>query len=544
MKRLRDRYSVNDIADPDHRAYPFDGGFELTHPQAAARVLPIQPLPLPERLFLPLQRHSAPLQLHYPLSSEVKKGQYLGCYPAWHHFPLHAPATGTLSGICSLNIPAESCTEYLVLECDHTDAAEVPPAPDQSGSRNLPDVWLARIQQAGLMDIFDTDQPVATRLSTVSGKHPLLIIHASDTTPWITTRRALVRQNAERCAGGIAMLVQLLQPVRCVVILPEAYSPEQVFLSQALERTVPDCLPVPLKTRYPGHHPLLVFRQLFGRWPAESEAVLHLGIETAFTIRQTIHTGRPQLSQTVSIADHNRVYGNFTVPFGTLVRDILSSCPDIIPPRQPCYSNTPFQGLTLPSASLLSITDQCLFLTQQQPASKPVTASCNGCHACLPACPAQLDVPGLYALLQTQHIALAANALQRCITCGCCDIACPEQLPLSRTFHDGKQHLRTLYAQQAQAHVFRQRFEQRNQRRLRDKEEKNRMMAETQRNAAHIPQDKTPPSSPVAQTQPMEAAPAIDKQALVAAAIERARNRQKQLNHDTAPVPPESGSRK
>jgi electron transport complex protein RnfC len=75
----------------------------------------------------------------------------------------------------------------------------------------------------------------------------------------------------------------------------------------------------------------------------------------------------------------------------------------------------------------------------------------------------------------------ADAGLVDCIECGCCDFVCPSHIPLVDWFRHGKSELRRVAAERTAAEHARERFEAREARLARLKQERRRRMEEKKR---------------------------------------------------------------
>jgi electron transport complex protein RnfC len=88
-------------------------------------------------------------------------------------------------------------------------------------------------------------------------------------------------------------------------------------------------------------------------------------------------------------------------------------------------------------------------------------------------CPARLLPQQLFAyLVREDWPRVQQHRLDACIECGCCAISCPSQIPLVEWYRWGKQELREQARSRQQATASRKRFEVRDARLRRTREER------------------------------------------------------------------------
>lgn len=72
---------------------------------------------------------------------------------------------------------------------------------------------------------------------------------------------------------------------------------------------------------------------------------------------------------------------------------------------------------------------------------------------------------------------MRSYGLTDCIECGCCDLVCPSHIPLTADFRKAKGRIQELADEKARAARARLRFEARNERLERDKQEREQELA-------------------------------------------------------------------
>ena len=82
-----------------------------------------------------------------------------------------------------------------------------------------------------------------------------------------------------------------------------------------------------------------------------------------------------------------------------------------------------------------------------------------------------------------------SSGLKDCIECGCCDFVCPSHIPLVEWFRHGKSGLRDIARERSRADHARERFEAREERLVRIKQERRQRIAE-KKNALQNEQGK------------------------------------------------------
>jgi electron transport complex protein RnfC len=152
----------------------------------------------------------------------------------------------------------------------------------------------------------------------------------------------------------------------------------------------------------------------------------------------------------------------------------------------------------------------------------PPEMACIRCGECARACPADLQPFELYWFSRAHNFGKAQEYhLFDCIECGCCAYVCPSHIPLVDYYRFAKSEIWARERDKDAADQARERYEFRNDRQEREKREKaEKLAAKAAETKARLAEGGAAGGEP-APASP--AAEAIAKKALIAAALERAK---------------------
>ena len=173
----------------------------------------------------------------------------------------------------------------------------------------------------------------------------------------------------------------------------------------------------------------------------------------------------------------------------------------------------------------------------------PPEMPCIRCGACAQACPHELQPFELYWFSRARNFDKAQTYnLFECIECGCCSYVCPSHIPLVQYFRFAKDEIRTREREKEQATAAKARFEFRNERSEREKAEKAERLAKAAAARAAVKPAQTAstpgaPGSPGSPDSPGTAPTDAEaaKKAAIAAAMERARKQREAAQAKAAP---------
>jgi electron transport complex protein RnfC len=256
-------------------------------------------------------------------------------------------------------------------------------------------------------------------------------------------------------------------------------------------------------------------------------------VATAYAVAHAIDVGEPLLERVVTLTGEALHHpGTAWAPLGTPVAYLLQQSGFQPGKHQRVIIGGPMMGYSIANLQVpVTKTTNCILApTASELAPADAEMACIRCGACEQACPASLLPQQLYWHAKAQdYDALKQHHIVDCIECGICAYVCPSQIPLVQYYRQAKAEIREQVIEHQKAEIARQRFEARQLRLEREKEErleKHRRAAEA-RQAAQAARAATQANAEASQS----AAPApekntqSDKQDAIAAAVARAKAR-------------------
>jgi electron transport complex protein RnfC len=470
------------------KIWDFHGGIHPTENKQQSLTGPIQAVPLPPTLILPLSQHiGAPATPVVSVGDKVLKGQIIAAAKGLVSASVHAPSSGVISAIEDRAVPHASGMQApcIVIETDGHDSWI-----EHSGSadyRNKPAAELiAMIRDAGITGLGGAGFPSAVKLQPRQTINTL-IINATECEPYITADDQLIRQRAADILIGIDILAHILGDPERVLIGIEDNKPEaQQALATALaDQSVTEHSPAIEVVEFPTKYPSGGEKQLIqiltgeevpsGKLPADLGIVCQ-NIGTSHAIYRAICHGEPLITRTTTVTGKAcGKPGNFEVLIGTPVAHLLKQagfddavCPQLV-------MGGPMMGFALPSTAVPIVkSTNCLLATtaEESPAPPPAQA-CIRCGHCAEVCPVSLLPQQLYWHAQSKNYErLEAHHLADCIECGACSYVCPSSIPLVQYYRAAKGEIRLISEEKRQSDHARIRFEHHQARIEKEEEEK------------------------------------------------------------------------
>lgn len=460
--------------------WDFHGGIHPPTRKQQTNQKPVAVMPLPDRLYIPLRQHIGVAgQLLVKAGDTVLKGQPLTQADNSMAVPVHAPTSGTVLAITPHTgaHPSALPELTLVLAPDGKEQWREREPLTLASCDNM--TLLNRIQESGIAGMGGAGFPTHLKAG-VNQPVDYLIINAVECEPYITADDLLMQEAATTIVKGIDILCQLLNP-KAVLIGIESDKPIAAAAMMAAcsqrehyyVRTVP--------TKYPSGGEKQLIQLLTnkevpnGRRPVDIGIVMQ-NVGTAFAIAQAVLDDHPLLSRIVTVAgDTLSQPQNVLALIGTPVSSLLDFCGFQSESKQRVIMGGPMMGFALADLSVPVVkTTNCILA----PTAKELPAAsnemdCIRCSNCADACPASLLPQQLLWYSKAKDSEkLAEYNLADCIECGACAYVCPSEIPLVQYYRVAKAELREQQREALKAEQAKARFEARNARLEREKQER------------------------------------------------------------------------
>ncbi len=411
----------------------------------------IQSLPLPARLYVPLQQHiGAPARPVVGIGQQVLKGELIAASVGNVSAAVHAPSSGTVVAIREHQAPHPSGlpVECIVIETDGRDRWIELKGEDEP-FRLSEKVIAQRIADAGIVGLGGATFPSALKFNLgLKQRVKTLIINGAECEPYLTADDRLMRERTGKLIDGIRIMMLGLSASEAIIAI-EDNKPEALKIMTEAAEGHPELKVLKVPTRYPmGSEKHLVYTVTgkeipAGKLAADIGIMVH-NVGTAYAVYEAIFEGKPLVSRIVTVSGGAVSQPrNLEVPFGTPVADLIRCCGGLKQQPERVLMGGPLMGLVIPgldvpvikgSNGIVALTKDELKMNEQH--------ACIRCSRCVGACPCGLVPLEMAANIRAGNFDRAVvYGVKDCISCGSCAYVCPSNIPLVHFFNYAKGEL-------------------------------------------------------------------------------------------------------
>lgn len=429
------------------KLFRFRGGIHPPARKEGSAAARIEQLPLPQRLFVPMQQHiGAAAEPVVKIGQHVLKGQLLAKATGAISAPVHAPTSGWVREVDDFTAPHPSGLPTLCIELEPDGKDEWDEFPVPKDPFEIPSELMAeRIAAAGIVGMGGATFPTAVKLGSANNKHiHTLIINGGECEPYLTCDDRLMRERAAEIVDGVRLMLHAIRWGRALIAI-EDNKPDAIAAMREAAKGHGQLKVVAVPALYPMGSEKQMIKTLTGlEVPAggltAQVGVLVHNVATAFAVHEAIRYGRPLVRRVVTVSGGAvRDRRNLEVPIGTLVQDLLNYCGLSAEPTR-LLMGGPMMGTVLPHSRVPIVkgSNGVLALTEPELGGGD-TMPCIRCGSCVRVCP--MGLMPLEMMKRSRHGDLDGAldyGLNDCLSCGTCAYVCPAHLPLTQYFNYAK----------------------------------------------------------------------------------------------------------
>jgi len=410
---------------------------------------PIEDLPLPESVFIPLSQHiGSPASAIVKKGDRVQTGQLIAESSGFVSANIHSSVSGTVKKVDfsadSSGYPKQGI--FIDVEGDEW-VSSIDRSSDLIRDVNIDDrEIIKRIQDAGIVGLGGATFPTHVKLIPPKGlKAEILIINGVECEPYLTSDHRLMLEKADEILVGTQLLMKALKVEKAVVGI-ENNKPDAIKLFSEKLKDYPGTGVVALKVKYPQGGEKQLIKAVTGREVQSGALPVAVGaivsnVGTAFAVYEAVQKNKPLFERIVTITGRGLSDpSNFRVRIGTPTSLLISKAGGLAGDTGKVISGGPMMGRAVSNLDVpvTKGTSGILILEKEDSLRKEVL-NCIRCSRCVEACPMGLE-PYLLMTLSGKELFERAekDKILDCIECGSCSYICPSNRPLLDYIRYGK----------------------------------------------------------------------------------------------------------
>lgn len=410
---------------------------------------PIERLPLPETVVVPLSQHiGTPASPVVEKGQRVLAGQLIGRSNGYVSANVHSPVSGTVAAI---DLASDLAGHPRLAVIIRTEGDEWEPEVDRSekfvkGCPYEPDEIIRKIADAGIVGMGGAAFPSHVKLTPPPGrKAELLIINGAECEPYLTSDHRLMLERGREVLTGASILAKALG-VDMTYVGVENNKPDAIGLLSEAVRDFLSMEIVPLGTRYPQGGEKQLIEAVTGRrvpsggLPVDVGVVVH-NVGTAFAVYEAVQKNKPLVERVVTVTGKGIARpSNFMARVGTPVSSLIAAAGGMPEDAGKVIAGGPMMGHAMSNvdAPVTKATSGILVLDGTE-ALRPTETDCIKCGRCVSVCPMGIE-PYLLWKLSKKRMSDESeqHRVTDCIECGSCAYVCPAHVPLLDWIRLGK----------------------------------------------------------------------------------------------------------
>ena len=429
-------------------AQAFFGGIHPNDHKAATNKKPIEALPPPARVVIPMSLHiGAPCTPCVAVGDEVTVGQKVGDAPAFVSAPVHASVSGKVVAVEKRihfsGVPVMS----VVIENDFNDTPCPDCVPVKDPDSLTPEQISNLVKEAGIVGMGGATFPTHVKISSGLGKVDTVIVNASECEPYITSDHRILLEHPEEVLGGVKLLARIFGVDRVHIAIEANKANAAELLKLKIDEEKAPAVVDVLRTRYPQGAEKQLCQSITGRQVPPGALPAAIGcavfnIVTTMAIYNAIYHGKPVTHRVVTVSGSGvNEPKNLLCPIGAPISELLDACGGVKKSTFKILMGGPMMGHSQfdMSAPIGKGTNAILAFCEKEERTVEYPA-CIRCGKCISVCPMHLQPVFMYQYEQAGMLqALEGANVLDCIECGACTYICPGRLHLVQAFRAGKQ---------------------------------------------------------------------------------------------------------
>ncbi len=422
----------------------FKSGIHPDDYKTQTQDLPIEILPIPKEVFIPLQQHiGAPCKPLVEVGDTVKVGQVIGSTDAYVSSPVHATISGTVKDIGKYHTPTDARTLMVHIVASDSEKSNIVYTEVDWKKLSIDDLK-NRIKNAGIVGLGGAAFPTHVKLNPPENK-PIdtFILNGCECEPFLTADHRTMLEMSDNVLKGMAIIMKVLGVNKGYIGI-ESNKPDAI---ESMKKSVNDYgfEVVTVKTKYPQGAEKMLIKAIkkrkvpTGGLPMDVGAVVQ-NVGTAVAVANAVSYEKPLTQRVVTVTGNGiKEPKNLMVTIGIKFSDVIEFCGGLVDETVQVFMGGPMMGIAQYDLSVPVIkATSGIVCTTNYKQVEPM--ACIGCGSCVQSCPMFLMPTRLAHLSLLRYWSNADKmGIMNCIECGSCAYVCPSSIPLVQWIRVGKQ---------------------------------------------------------------------------------------------------------
>ncbi len=426
----------------------FKKGIHPKDNKAYTNQKPIEFLPLPDEVFIPLQQHiGVSGDVIVEKDAEVKTGQVIGKSEKFVSAPVHASITGKVKAVDQFLHPlGTKVTMIHIIKTSEEDEWEKLKVPEDWKSTSVDDLRNL-IWKAGIVGLGGAAFPTHVKLAPPREKKiDTFILNGVECEPFLTADHRAMLEMGDKILMGMSIIMKILGTEKGYIGI-ENNKPDAIeIMNKLVKDKYPSFKVSPLKVKYPQGAEKMLIEAIVkrkvpaGGLPMDVGSVVN-NVGTALAIATAVTEGKPLVERIVTVTGEGiNEPKNVMARIGTPFRVLVDACGGMKETTNQVFMGGPMMGFSQTNldAPIIKATSGIICRDSVSP-KKTHVYPCIQCGNCVSVCPMNLLPTRLSSFSETTKLAEAnAYGILNCIECGSCSYVCPSKIPLVQWIRVGK----------------------------------------------------------------------------------------------------------
>ncbi|MDD3369910.1 MAG: RnfABCDGE type electron transport complex subunit C [Lachnospiraceae bacterium] len=386
----------------------------------------------------------------------VEQGQIIGESAHFMSAAIHSSVTGTVVAADDqfCEIKTEACNLVDEAATYYKEWADV--------SAFTRDTVIEQLEKGGLVGMGGAGFPTHLKYET-KDQITHVLINAAECEPFLSCDEHVMLEQGMAVLNGVQLLKKAAGAEQAVICMEDNKAHCKEYLEFLLKGHETGISIVLLPTRYPqGGEKQLIAATMgveipTGKLPSSVGAIVS-NIQTAKAAADMVLGNRPLISRCITITGDVQEPGNYLVPLGTDIGELVRAAGDVKNPKNKVILGGPMTGRCigedLTAEQITKVTGESVSKVSGGlvvlAGTHTAESGCIRCGSCEDACPAGLTPFKIDAAMRKENISLCQtlNATE-CIGCGCCSYVCPSKRELTHTIVTARDTVRMKLREEA-----------------------------------------------------------------------------------------------